>query len=144
MNEDYYAPKGTFSVEGECEKGVSKIHEIRVANAIHNFLSEEGYERSENPDLLIQFFIKESAKSFLTQECDYYERWEHGEQCAVRVVNYQEGSIVIDIIDTQNQSIIWHGAIYGPPFNELQDPSEKINRFVGTLLDDYFLGHKSS
>jgi len=127
----------TYNVEGECQKGVNPIQEIRVSNSIHKYFQSRGYERSESPDILIQFLIKEENNSYLTQDCDYYRRWGYGEQCALKVVNYTEGSIVLDVIQTDSQSIIWHGAIFSPKFVYIQNPDQKINQFVNKLLDKY-------
>ena len=131
----------TYSVEGDCQRGVNRIQEIRVSNSIHDFFQSRGYERSENPDVLIQFFIKEERNSYLTQECDYYGRWMYGEHCSTRVVDYTEGSIVVDVIQTNSESIIWHGVIYGPKFDYIKNPNQKISQYVDKLLGDYLFEH---
>ena len=142
LDKDYYAPLGKYAIEGECDRAVSKIQEIRISNAIHEFLQDQGYSRSDDPDFIFQFFVKENQQSYFTRECDYYGRWVYGEHCQSKVVSYKEGSIVIDVIDAQTQSIIWHGAAYSPPFDQINNPGEKIPKYVNKLLGDYFLGHK--
>ena len=127
----------TYNVEGDCQYGINRIQEIRVSNSIHSHFQSRGFERSENPDILIQFFIKEERNSYLAQECDYYSQWGYGEKCSTKVIDYTEGSIVIDVIQTKSESIVWHGAIYSPQFDYIKDPDQKINQYVNKLLGDY-------
>lgn len=132
--------RGSYMIEGECEKKVSEIYEIRVSNAIHTYMRDKGFNNSENPDILIQFFLKESLNAYIAEECNYYGRWKSGENCALKVVNYEEGSIIIDIINTKNQSIVWHGVIHSPPFDYINNPNENINKYVHKLLSEYYSG----
>lgn len=137
LDENYILKGTTYNVEGDCQKGVNRIQEIRVSNSIHNFFQSRGYERSDSPDVLIQFFIKEERNSFITQDCDYYSRWHFGQQCATKTVYYTEGSIILDAIQTESRSIVWHGAIHGPKFDYIKNPNQKIDQYVAKLLDDY-------
>lgn len=132
----------TYKVEGDCQAGISRIQEIRVTNAIHKYFQAQGYTRSESPDILVQFFIKEENNSYLATECDYYGRWAYGESCSVKVVNYVEGSIVIDVVQTDSKAFVWHGAIYGPKFDFIDNPNKKIGQYVDKLLDDYLFENK--
>ena len=127
----------TYSVKGECQKGINRIQEIRVSNSIHNHFQSRGYERSESPDILIQYFIKEERNAYLVRECDYYSQWGYGEHCSTKVIDYTEGSIVIDVIETNSQSIVWHGAIYSPKFDSIKNPNQKIPQYVEELLGRY-------
>jgi len=129
---------GSYSIEGECEKGVSSIYKIRVSNAIHSFMTNEGFHISESPDILIQFFLKERTNSYLTSECNYYTRWGKGEYCELRTIEYEEGSIIIDFIDTDSQTIVWHGVIKSPAFDYIKNPNDKINKYVNKLLKQYY------
>jgi len=140
LNPDLKPLLGSYLIEGECEDRVSKIYEIRVANAIHKFMANKGYHKSDNPEILIQFFIKESSISYLVNECNYYGRWAYGEQCALKAMNYEEGTIVIDIISTANQGILWHGVIKSPAFDDINNPNENINKYVNNLLSKYNAG----
>jgi len=142
LSDAYYPAITTYNIEGECQNLVNKLQKIRVENAIHQHFQNYGFEQSDSPDLLIQFIIKEQRESFLSQECNYYGRWIYGEQCFTKVINYTEGSIVIDIINTDTQAIIWHGAIYSLPFDQIKDPNHKISEYVYKLLGDYFLDHQ--
>jgi len=137
LEKDSYLKGTTYNVEGECQKGINRIQEIRVSNSLHKNFQTRGYERSDSPDILIQFFIKEERNSYLTEECNYYGRWVYGAQCSTKVVNYTEGSIIFDVILTNTQSIVWHGVIYGPKFDYIKNPDQKITQYVNELLGNY-------
>jgi|GEM_PF-2624642 len=128
----------TYNIEGECEKGTNRLLEVRVTDALTNYLDSRGYKKSDHPDRLIQFFIKETQESFLSRECDYYSRWLRGGNCSAKVLTYKEGSIVVDVINTNTNSIIWHGVMYRPTFEKLKKPQERINGYVENLMNRFF------
>jgi len=98
----------TYTMEDNCSDDINPIMQIRIKNALEQKLRSYDYSKSSDAD------------------------------CQERVVNYVEGSIVIDIIDTRSNSIIWHGAAYGPSWSSLSDPNKKVNEVVDTLLERYF------
>jgi len=132
----------TYQVDGECEAGLNKILELRVANALHKYFRAKGYSQSESPDYLIHYFVKETTQNYVTSECDYYGRWIYGEQCAVRFETYKEGSLVIDVVKTKDNSIVWHGAAYGPSFGNMRNPNKKIDEYIKNLMDKFMLKKK--
>jgi len=132
----------TYNLDGECEVSLNQILELRVTNALHQYFRKKGYTQSENPDYLVHYFIKETTQNYITSECDYYGRWIYGDQCAVRFETYKEGSIVIDVVKTKDNSIIWHGAAYGPAFDRIRNPNEKINEYINNLMDKFMLKKK--
>jgi len=133
----------TYNVEGHCEDGISQIYEIRVANALHQAMRAHGYKESDRPQYLLKFLVKEQQESYLATECDFYGRWIYGQRCSTNVVNYSEGTIVVDVVNTDTQTIIWHGAVYGPSFDNLSDPGPKIKSYINRLMEDYFFKGKS-
>jgi len=130
--------KGSYLVDGECDIEESKLHEIRVSNAIHKFMRENGFRESAEPDILIQSFVKETTKALITKECNYYGRSDYGGQCALKISTYEVGSIVINIVDAESKTIVWHGAIQSPAFDDLSKPNEMINKYVKKLLKNYY------
>ena len=75
------------------------------------------------------------------QECrDDYLRWEGGTKCIDRVITYEEGSIVVDMINTKNNTIVWHGAAYGPSWSKLSDPNKHVNKTIENLMIRFFNG----
>lgn len=129
----------TYGTEEHCDEGISSLNAQRIKNAVEVNLRKNGYTVSNNPDLLVKYFVKNTTKKIVEECSDYYDRWTGGETCRERVVNYEEGSIVIDFIDTHKNTIIWHGAAKGPSFQKLSKPGEDINNMVKKLVDLYFM-----
>ena len=96
-----------------------------------------GYSQNENGDLLIKYLIKNTSKKFIEECSKEYNRFSGGEFCRERVVTYKEGSLIMDIIDANTNEIVWHGAAYGPSFNDWKDADKKVNEMVGTLFQRY-------
>lgn len=129
----------TYGTEEHCDESISSINMQRIKNSVEVNLRKNGYVVSGNPDILVKYFVKDKTKKIIEECSDYYDRWTGGETCRERVVNYEEGSIVIDFIDTNKNTIIWHGAAKGPSFNKLSDPGKDIDRMVSKLINLYFL-----
>lgn len=128
----------TYEMEDNCADDINPIMQIRIKNALERSLRSNSYSKDSNADVLVKYFVKNMSKKYV-QECrEEYARWKGGEMCQERVVNYVEGSIVIDIIDTKTNTIIWHGAAYGPSWSSIRDPNKKINEVVDNLLGRYF------
>ncbi|MDF1698422.1 MAG: DUF4136 domain-containing protein [Saprospiraceae bacterium] len=128
----------TYTMEDNCSDDINPIMQIRIKNAIESKLRNNDYSKNDNADLLIKYFVKNLSKKYVEECREEYNRWEGGKLCQERVVTYVEGSIVIDIIDTKTNSIIWHGAAYGPSWSSISNPNQKVNEVVNTLLTKYF------
>jgi hypothetical protein len=80
-----------------------------VMGAVEKQMAARGYERASGaPDLLIHYHAS------INQRFDVYgvDR-EHGycydDDCRVRVVDYEAGTLVVDIVDTRTNKVIWRG-----------------------------------
>ena len=133
----------SYNTEESCDEEISRLNMQRIKNAVDISMRDIGYAKSENPDVLVKYFVKSQTKEQYIQECtNHYSRWIRGMICRERVLTYEEGSIVIDIIDTQTNTIIWHGAVRGPSFDSFSRPNQDINRMVKKLIAMYF-SHQS-
>lgn len=133
----------SYSVEGHCDDELSPISVIRLENSVNLVLQERGYVRSDNPDLVVQAFLKNKNMVSVT-DCNPYDRWEGGEQCVANYINYEEGTLVIDLIDAKTNQIFWHGAAVGNSFKYTREPDARILKLVTRLFDDYFDGTKQA
>jgi len=128
----------TYSTVDLCEENVNPIMALRIKNAIDIRLANQGKARSDTPEMKVQFFMKDETK-LIYSDCGIdYKQWEGGAICQTRVIEYEEGTIVIDIIDVKKKEIVWHGAAYGPSFNYINNPDKKISEAVNQLLDKFF------
>jgi len=128
----------TYEMEDNCSDDINPIMQIRIKNALEKKLRNNDYSQSSNADILVKYFVKNLSKKYVEECREEYARWEGGKLCQERVVNYVEGSIVIDMIDTRTNTIIWHGAAFGPSWSSISDPNKKVDEVVDTLLERYF------
>jgi hypothetical protein len=78
--------------------------------AVEKLMAARGYARSTSqmPDLLIHYHAS------INPRIDVYgvDR-EHGycydDDCKARVVDYEAGTLVLDIVDTRTNKVIWRG-----------------------------------
>ena len=143
MNIDSDKIYKTYMTEDHCDKSITPIQAQRIKNAVDLNMRSLGYVETETADILVQYFVKNTTKEYV-QECENdYDRWTGGETCREMVITYEEGSIIIDLIDTDNNTIIWHGAARGPSFNAMRKPDKDINQMVGKLLEFYVEGESN-
>lgn len=134
----------TYATQDNCDdNNINPIMLQRVKNAIDINMRNHNITPSEDPDLLVQYFIKNEYKSFIANCRLDYDSLIGGEDCRTKVVSYEEGSIVIDFVDTENNTIVWHGAIKGRSFNYMKEPNAKINEMVSNLIDMFFEENES-
>jgi hypothetical protein len=138
----------TYRIEEHCLDipiVVNPINLQRIQNAIEVNLRKYGLisEKAE-ADLLVKYFVKNKTIYYNSGCDDYYDNVEGGQQCVERISSYEEGSLIVDVIDVVAQKVIWHGAAVGPTYDEMKDPQKKINKIVGELLQDLDTFLKSS
>lgn len=127
----------SFDVEDHCDEDVNPIMAIRLDNAVKTKLMQKGYSLSNTPDILVKAYLKEEDKMYI-QPCSHFDRWEGGVYCETRFINYEEGTVIIDLINTNTNKIFWHGAATGTPFNQMSNPNEDIQRIVDELFNRLF------
>jgi hypothetical protein len=81
-----------------------------ILGAVEKQMAVKGYERSESgtPDLRIHYHAS------INQRIDVYgvDR-DHGycydDDCKARVTDYEAGTLVLDLVDTRTNRVIWRG-----------------------------------
>ncbi|MGB7393899.1 MAG: DUF4136 domain-containing protein [Pricia sp.] len=137
---------------------ISDLDKKRILRAIEAEMSQRGFEKSENPDLLVSIFTKEK------EEVDIYNNnfgwgggfgwggwgwgpgwgwggfgpgwgWGGGPMASTRT----EGSLYIDLIDTDSKELVWQGKGVGNLGNieNIEKKEERIREFVSEILMQY-------
>jgi len=80
-----------------------------LMGAIEKKLAAKGYERavSGEPDLLIHYHANVSRK-FDVYETDAHYGYCYGD-CQPQVVDYEEGTLVVDVVDRNTSKVVWRG-----------------------------------
>ncbi|MGB0836811.1 MAG: DUF4136 domain-containing protein [Flavobacteriaceae bacterium] len=124
---------------------MSDIDKKRVLRAIEGQLIAKGYQKSSNPDFMINVFTK-SKEKINVYSSNYYGYGYYGWNPYywgpgfndVNVNQYTEGTLFIDMIDVKKLELFWQGIGTGPVSMEVRDKKEKkINEFVGKILSQY-------
>ncbi|ASV32688.1 DUF4136 domain-containing protein [Maribacter cobaltidurans] len=132
---------------------ISDLDKRRILHAIEDEMSSRGFVKSENPDLLISIFTKEQER------VDVYNNnfgwgwggaWGWGPAWAwgpgwgwgwggPSVSTRTQGSLYIDLIDTQNKELVWQGKGEGTLSNtkNIEKKEQRIKEFVSQILDQY-------
>jgi len=115
--------------------GTNPINRQRIERAIDSELSLLGYTFSEEPDLLVSFFIKEKTVRKLYTYRSFYRRWNHPVWIAVD--EYKQGALVVDLIDNKTEQVVWHGAISSAAFTDMRFNEEDVHDAVELMFDKF-------
>jgi len=115
VNWDYDSLKTYQLLTPPANSEVNSLSRDRVTNAINSELIARGYDKvSENPDFLVAYHVGSQHKIEVSDwgyayggRGSYYGYG--GRRTAVEVYQYQEGSLIIDIVDTETHKLIWRG-----------------------------------
>ena len=132
-----------FHKEGVDRAEISDLDKRRILKAIETTLLEKGFTKSDTPDLLVNFFTKEK------QQVNIYNNnfnsfgwgmgWGWGPYFGSQynVSNSTQGTLYIDLIDTNRKELIWQGIGRGNLTTSVKHKDERINTFVASILEGY-------
>ncbi|MFS4457390.1 DUF4136 domain-containing protein [Maribacter sp. 2304DJ31-5] len=134
---------------------ISDLDKKRILRAIETEMSNRGFVKSESPDLLISIFTKEQERVDVYNNNfgwggwggwgwgwnpwawgpGYGWGWGGGSQVSTRT----EGSLYIDLIDTQSKDLVWQGKGEGTlsNTNNREKKEQRIKEFVSQILEQY-------
>ena len=133
---------------------LNQLNQNRLRRAIAEQMVVRGYTMSEDPDLSVDIYVKITPRQEVVVIHDYYlpywgyyryyghrgyyQYWGRGwtpVRDAVR--SYQEGTLVIDLVDTEKNQLVWHGVAVGILEDLPQDPDILIRDAVKQIFDQY-------
>jgi hypothetical protein len=137
-------PKETGTDRGGYATLVTSYFKSSVATA----MEARGYKYTEEkPDLLVNFYMNTRDRTELRPNPGFgrgyygyrdglYRGWPMYEQD--RTVNYQVGTINVDIVDAEKKQLIWEGVSEGRVTEEaLANPKVTVNAVVTELMRKY-------
>ena len=120
------------------------ITENRVRRAVDNSLSAGGYRKLESgtPDFLVAWQAAIEGKVDVTMVNGYYgygyRRWgAWGAEPMVR--EYDEGTLILDVIDAESRELVWRGVAQAK-ISQNSSPDQrgrKINEAVSKILANF-------
>ncbi|MCB0479804.1 MAG: DUF4136 domain-containing protein [Flavobacteriales bacterium] len=136
------AGDGTIDPEKLSKRNIEAIH-----SNIELQMNQKGYVKSANPDVWIIFYIKIDTKQELRTTSTgyyagnpYYYGGYYGYNTGfsdVSVVEYTEGSIIIDLVDSKDDVLVWQG-VGKKTINENKiDHTDEIRKTIGEIFYRY-------
>ncbi len=127
---------------------ISDLDKKRILRAIEAEMSNRGFTKSENPDLLVSIFTKEKEQVDIYNNYwggygygwgwnPYY--WGPGYGGGSYASTRTEGSLYIDLIDSKSKELVWQGKGVGNlgNINNIEKKEERIREFVAQILMQY-------
>lgn len=133
-----------FYKPGVDKAEISDLDKKRILKAIETEMITKGFTKSENPDILVNFFTKSreqvDVNSFNTSfGYGYGYGWNPylwgGNRTSVRTTT--TGTLFIDLIDAKKKEMVWQGEGDGEIFQNQKNKEERIQEFVTQILKQY-------
>ena len=114
----------------------------RIRNAVNQILPSRGLNRDEaNPDLLVVYHVGIQDKVQVTDWGYSYSRYYWGMGTRdIDVYEYQQGTLIIDLVDNQAKTLVWRGTgtkTIGSSSTSPEQQQKNINDAVGKILSQY-------
>lgn len=134
-----------FFKEGIDQAKVNDLDKKRILNAIDANLATKGFSKTDkNPDFVINIFTKAQEQVNVTTNSHFYSPygyygWGWGPYWGpnnTTVTTSIEGTLYIDILDTNKKALIWQGIGTGY-LDKAPNPEKKeqrINDFIEKIL----------
>lgn len=119
---------------------ISDLDKKRILHAIDNVMPSKGFTKSENPDVLISIFTKESERINVYNNMGWGFGYGWGPNWGVgysRAYSSPEGTLYIDIIDNKTKELVWQGSGSGYLTTDTDRKDARIAEFVSKILEKY-------
>ena len=133
--------------ESSADEAGSPLVLERIRRATDGHLAAAGYKRvSSNPDFLVVARTGSRDRTRVTSTPSRYggghgpygyRYWDGGG--GVDVYQYEEGSLVLDIVDAKTNKLLWHGVAKAvvPEGRKPEEITKLVNEAVEALMKDF-------
>jgi hypothetical protein len=123
------------------DKDIRHIDVERVRRAVNKDLKFKGFRLGTGkPDFVIAMSIGTQLRSTVVGDNSGWDRFSGGTSPrSARLVNYEQGTLKLDFIDSKTKKIIWQGEARAV-LSERPSPQKvevRINEAVGKMLRDF-------
>jgi hypothetical protein len=108
----------------------------RIKSAIKSEMEGRGYVfNAENPDIHVNFHIIVEEKTEVRNMPNYgYRMWWGND---VRSYNYNEGTLIIDLIDNEQNQLVWQGYSSGVLKSNPEAVENKLRESISLIFQEY-------
>lgn len=140
---------GQFKTYAFYKNGIDKVEisdldKKRILRSIDEVMAAKGFTKSDDPDLLVNFFTKAREQVSVNQ---FNAGWGYGWGWGwnpyfwggnnTTVSTSTEGTLYIDLIDARKKEMIWQGEGIGNLTQNVDKKDEVIQNFVAKILEQY-------
>jgi hypothetical protein len=124
------------------EANIDQLNANRIGDAIKENLTAKGYTVSEQADFGVAvLFGKQTKTSIDTYGYGYGGYWggRYGGMGSVDVSQYEEGTLIIDVIHMNKKELVWRGSGTGVlnPSASMEERTANINYAVSEILSQF-------
>ena len=123
------------------EAGIDQLNANRFGDAIKNEMTAKGYTVSENADFGVAILFGKQTKTNITSYgYGYGHYWgRYGGTTNIDVSQYDEGTLIIDVIDMNKKELVWRGTGTGAlnPNATVEERTANINNAVAQILAQF-------
>ena len=133
---------------------INKLNGQRIEAAIKEQMTQRGYtEAAENPDLWVTYYIKlETQTEYQANTIGMgggpygggfygfyggYAGWGGMTTTNITPQNFNSGSIIIDVVEKADNTLVWYGAGSGVLSGNPQKFAQNISKGVAQIFADY-------
>jgi hypothetical protein len=117
----------------------------RIRHAVETELAAKGLEKdgAGKPDLLIAYHVAVQGKLDIAQTPNYSygPYWRYGSYAgsSAYVRQYDEGTLILDLIDVSTKQLVWRGSAQAEVKKEVtpEEQQRRINEVVRKILERY-------
>jgi hypothetical protein len=131
--------------------GVGTPLSTMLSNSMSKEMASRGFQRSDTPDLLINFFVNTedrmsvrtvpTTSSFHSYRMGRYSTWRGYE---TRVTNYTQGTLSIDLVDVANNMLAWEGVAENRLRTDVRNVTQEQSDDIVRQVMAQFMPVKSS
>jgi Domain of unknown function (DUF4136) len=123
------------------DAGIDQLNANRFGDAIKNEMTAKGYTVSEKADFGVAILFGKQTKTNITSYgYGYGPYWgRYGGTTNIDVSQYDEGTLVIDVIDMTKKELVWRGTGTGAltPNATVEERTANINNAVAQILAQF-------
>lgn len=131
-----------FFKPGIDQAEISDLDKKRILRAIETQLEAKGFTKSEDPDLLVSIFTTARQQVNVYNNSwgyGYGWRWSpyyYGSGYSSVHTN-TDGTLYIDLVDAQEQELVWQGMGTASLATDVERKQKRINEIVQEILETY-------
>lgn len=129
-----------FNKTGIDKVTISDLDKKRILRAIDTQMQMKGFTKSENPQLVINFFTKDKERvDAFNNQVGFgwgFNPWMWSGNMNM-IYTHTEGTLFIDFIDKTKNELIWQGEGIGYLPQNGDKKEERINEFVTKILAQF-------